>query len=242
MSSSKLFEDKYKLKFNQVRNKYIKLYNFVRKSTYNFPEQSHGVDHADCVYKLALKIAIKESVNDLSLEFLEILQAAAMCHDVIDHKYKNVCITETDLINFLNVNTNYTFRIMKIINNISFSKQFNPNQDNETLQEPDNSILTYVRDADRLEAIGNRGIVRCITYNVANGNGINGALKYIIETLMIYSEIAITTKTGKEMAIPLDEEMRQYLNTSLFIDKVFCIIVITAILIPIITILLILAY
>lgn len=220
MSNSAISADeKYTFYLNKMKENYTKLYNFVEESSKNFPEQSHGIEHADCVYKLTMKIAVIEStIHNIELtdDILTILQAAAMCHDVIDNKYKSVCIEQSDLIKWLseNINENYTNRIIKIIDNISYSKQMDPKRGREVLSSPDKEILNWISDADRLEAIGLRGIERCITYNTYKykDKGMDSAIKYIRGTLMRYSENALDSKTAKEMAIKLDEEMKFYIN------------------------------
>jgi uncharacterized protein len=179
---------------------------FVRESTKIF-DNSHNYEHADIVYKNTILIA-----ND-SGEIYEddIVTLAAKLHDVRDHKYPN-SITMIELEKFIMSITNCqikTDRILRIIDNVSFSKQ--DAGKSKTLDEPDNKYLTWIRDADRLEAIGQIGIDRCRAFTKSKNPDASLAeidalvIKHCHEKLLrLYNEQGfIVTKLGREIAAPL---------------------------------------
>jgi HD superfamily phosphodiesterase len=93
------------------------------------------------------------------------LLLAALCHDIVDSKYKELSIDRKELEEYLLIAVNNDSkkqeRILNIIDNISWSKEV------KGLRKPmdsemDQYLLNVVSDADRLEAIGDVGVQRCI--------------------------------------------------------------------------------
>jgi uncharacterized protein len=186
--------------FNQI-------YEFVKINTSSFDE-SHNIDHAIAVYNNTLKIA---DTIKIQLEY-NILTYAAMCHDVCDHKYENSIKPEV-LINFITkqIGEDKCKRVMNIINNISFSKQIKGLR--QQLPYPDNIYLDIVSDADRLEAIGQIGIDRCIAYTEATGGKVpEDVIKHCHEKLLLLKDQYIVTKKGKKLAEPLHEVIQDYVD------------------------------
>lgn len=183
------------------------IYNFVKISTADFDE-SHNIDHAIAVYNNTLKIA---DTIKIQLEY-DILTYAAMCHDTIDHKYDNSIKPEV-LINFITkqIGDEKCKRVMDIINNISFSKQIKGLR--QQLSYPDNIYLSIVSDADRLEAIGQIGIDRCIAYTEAIGGKVpEDVIKHCHEKLLLLKDQYIVTEKGKKLAKPLHDVIQDYVD------------------------------
>ena len=134
------------------------LEEFVKESTKHF-DSSHNHEHADKVYQTSMEIieTLDESYDD------EIITYASKLHDVIDHKYPE-SIKREELINFITkkIGQDKQIQVMQIIDNISFSKEFNGLR--EKLKEPLATYLNVISDADRLEAIGKIGVQRCEIY------------------------------------------------------------------------------
>jgi len=181
-----------------------KLYNFVKDSTSSFDE-SHDINHAFAVYINTMLIA-NENME------IDILTYTSMLHDVCDHKYPQ-SIKKEKLIEFINqeLGEQKCNRVIKIIDNISFSKQIKGLR--ETLNYPDNIYLDIISDADRLEAIGQVGLDRCIAYTKAtNGLIPEDVIKHCHEKLLLLKDHYIVTKKGKELAQPLHEVIENYIS------------------------------
>ena len=128
---------------------------FVQQQLAN-TEGGHDWFHIERVYKNALLIAQTEPCN------LQIVQLAALLHDIADSKFHNGDETIGPSIarTFLeqqHVNPDITNHVVSIIENISFkggnfTKKFHSNE------------LDIVQDADRLDAIGAIGIARTFNY------------------------------------------------------------------------------
>jgi len=129
--------------------------NFVKKQLKN-AESGHDWFHIERVYKNALLIAKEEVCN------LEIVQLAALLHDISDHKYNGgdyeKGATETkSLLLSLGSEPQLADDVSKIVSQISYKGAFVP--------DIKGSIeLSIVRDADRLDAIGAIGIARAFAY------------------------------------------------------------------------------
>lgn len=187
---------------------FVKIFEFVSISTRTFDE-SHNIDHALAVYNNTIKIA--ETIK-IELEY-DILIYTAMLHDVCDHKYPNSIKLE-ELIEFITscldkVKCN---RIIEIIQNISFSKQVKGLR--KELVYPDNLYLHIVSDADRLEAIGQIGIDRCIAYTKATGGSVPAdVITHCHDKLLKLKDNYIVTEMGKKLAEPLHQIIEDYVNS-----------------------------
>lgn len=186
-----------------------KLIKFVKTSTINF-DDSHNHEHALKVSYNAHKImkTLNPNYNQ------ELLSYVAMLHDVCDHKYKELSITREELINFINENlsSEHVNIVMKIIDNVSWSKEVRG--ETEQLNEPYNLYLTALTDADRLEAIGEIGINRCIEYTLSRGEVVpDDVIIHCNEKLLrLLPEGFIKTELGREMAQPLHDYIVDYVS------------------------------
>lgn len=128
---------------------------FVKAKLKN-AEGGHDWFHIERVYKNAQLIAKGENCN------LEVVQLAALLHDIADSKFHNGDETIGPKIaqKFLEqekIETETITHVIAIIENISFKGgNFKPNFHSKELD--------IVQDADRLDAIGAIGIARTFNY------------------------------------------------------------------------------
>ncbi len=128
---------------------------FVKQKLQN-AEAGHDWFHIERVYKNALLIAKTENCN------LEVVQLAALLHDIADSKFHNgdETIGPKTAGNFLEsqeVAQETIEHVIAIIENISF-KGGNFDKKFTSIE------LDIVQDADRLDAIGAIGIARTFNY------------------------------------------------------------------------------
>ncbi|KAI8897481.1 hypothetical protein BC833DRAFT_593704 [Globomyces pollinis-pini] len=153
----------------------------------------------------------------------DIVRYAAMLHDVCDHKYPN-SISKDDLYGFITSNLGKTKsdRIQSIIDNVSYSKEARGQR--ETLPEPDQTYLTALSDGDRIEALGYGGVLRCKEFSRAKygctcAKSVEDCscvdsyvMEHMHEKLLKLYDHFIVTKKGKELALPLHQELVDYVH------------------------------
>ncbi len=191
---------------------------FVKKATQSFDE-SHGFDHAhnvamrcaDIMYNDPHVYAYIEAYPDLST----IIMICAYLHDVRDHKYESISVSETELYDFIrSIAEPYFEPIVQIIHDVSYSKEVKGLTLESALHEPFEIALIVVRDADRIEAIGYKGVERCFLYTKESGGIVpDDAIKHIHEKLIrLLPMNYIKSLRGREIALPLHREMCAYLR------------------------------
>jgi len=196
--------------------------NFVKKSTIIFDE-SHNHEHANAVLKNALDICKSDYPNIIDKE---IVTACALLHDVCDHKYPEA-ISRSELENFIGSEfcSEKKTRILSIIDSVSFSKQDKSSEtteermnsvSSETTEDIDSLHLRIIRDADRIEALGEIGIRRCEQFIRRIGGTIpDDVVQHCHDKLLrLYTEFFIITKRGREIALPLHEYIENYVATT----------------------------
>lgn len=195
---------------------------FVKKQLEN-AEGGHDWFHIERVYKNALLIAKNETCN------LEIVQLAALLHDIADSKFNDGDETIGPKLarNFLeqeNVNIKNIEQVILIIENISF-KGGNFSKAFQSIE------LDIVQDADRLDAIGAIGIARTFNYGGFKNRAIYNpdilpnlsmtkeqyknsdapTINHFYEKLLVLKD-KINTKTGKEIAQNRHDFMESFLT------------------------------
>ncbi|CAI9097020.1 OLC1v1033307C1 [Oldenlandia corymbosa var. corymbosa] len=129
-------------------------------------DASHDAAHAFRVRDLAISLAHEEGLHHSS-DSIEIVELAALLHDIGDYKYKRLAslvdsAEENIVEEFLqdeSVNDNKRMKILNIIKRMGFKEEL------EGLQNGKDSVeFGVVQDADRLDAIGAIGIARCFTF------------------------------------------------------------------------------
>lgn len=190
------------------------LRTFVHKHTQNYDE-SHDVNHAQAVHDNAMDI-IKYEKNIVGLQ-VRLITWAAWLHDVCDHKYidhSSSSLTLDGLKQFIDTYNAplFTHSVMKIIDNVSWSKESKGLCKRLTpiLQK----CLDIVRDADRLEAIGEIGIRRCIQFAQARGAKVpEDVVTHCHEKLLrLYNNNFIVTRRGQELALPRHQIIVTYVR------------------------------
>ncbi|KAI8880804.1 hypothetical protein K501DRAFT_254329 [Backusella circina FSU 941] len=135
-------------------------------------DPSHDMYHVDRVTRLALTIA-KDGINQGQDIDLEMVELAALCHDVGDRKYYNGKETGGQLIQIFLNQHNYAKAdlVAKIVDHIGFSKELGWDDKMDPAEQVQwrNTCLELhaVQDADKLDAIGAFGILRCAAYSGA---------------------------------------------------------------------------
>ncbi|KAH9323461.1 hypothetical protein KI387_018100, partial [Taxus chinensis] len=122
-------------------------------------DASHDAFHALRVRKLALSLATEER---LPTDSMEIVELAALLHDIDDHKYARDGGEGKVVERFLEshgIDPAKRERIMAIINRMGFKDELAGVRNDELPPE-----FGVVQDADRLDAIGAIGIARCFTF------------------------------------------------------------------------------
>ncbi len=195
---------------------------FVKKQLEN-AEGGHDWFHIERVYKNALLITKNETCN------LEIVQLAALLHDIADSKFHNGDETIGPKVarNFLEleqVNKNTIEQVILIIENISF-KGGNFSKTFQSIE------LDIVQDADRLDAIGAIGIARTFNYGGFKNRAIYNpeilpnlsmtkeeykksdapTINHFYEKLLMLKD-KMNTKTGKEIAQNRHDFMQSFLT------------------------------
>jgi len=194
----------------KTNDKYNVVINFVKEATKHFDE-SHDVIHAICVYNNTMNI-MNSMKNDFNFDY-DIVMMASLLHDVCYHKYPN-SITRNELEAFIlsQVSKEKVKIILDIIDNISYSKEMKGQL--VELKSPYNTYRDVISDADKIEALGQVGINRCITFTKQRGGKVpEDVIAHCHEKLLkLLPEGFIRTEEGKRMAKPFHDEIVEYVN------------------------------
>lgn len=182
------------------------LLDFVSIHTSTF-DTSHDVHHAVSVYKNAVDIA----QHDFPLMDNKILMYACLLHDVCDHKYEH-SISKEDRNKFIEETLNNKEQskcVIDVIENISYSQEAKGLR--KTLEYPNCVYQDIVSDADKLEALGQVGLDRCIAFTLAKGGKVpDDVIEHCHEKLLKLKDNFIRTNRGKELAEPLHNIILEY--------------------------------
>lgn len=139
-----------------MANLFIDKLQSLVKERFENESADHDWYHIERVLKLAEYIQSKEGGN------LEVVQAAALLHDISDHKLNggikndNGRVSRLILIEF-GVNDQFIDQVCAIVDAVSFKGA-------GVSDEADSIELAIVRDADRLDAMGAIGIARAFHF------------------------------------------------------------------------------
>ena len=198
----------------------------LAKVLYKHRDESHGVPHVSKVRDNAMLISKQLNITD-SYQLIKI-ETAALFHDLFDHKYINPSSVEYKIIKD-KFNDELKKRLLSdqeikdieiIINNISLSREIELRNTDKLLSLKHLQLIRdIVSDADKIEMLGISGIERIIQFQMHKFPNTNSEqLKSIIKEVYnnkiskLLDEDFIKTKPGRQMAIPLMEEMKNYIE------------------------------
>ncbi len=176
------------------------------KSLQSGESTGHDWFHTQRVLAKSCEIARQEDCN------MEIVQVAALLHDVADHKFGYTKQTRGALLRQLMTETAFPAElqeaVIEVVESISFSEGV-----------PCREILRkesdVVKDADRLDALGAIGIARAFAYGGKMGRPIYdpedpaNSLQHFDDKLLHLAE-GMCTETGKAMAAERHEFLLQF--------------------------------
>ena len=122
--------------------------------------KSHGIEHAIAVYNHAQKAIIEEK-SISQLEKMAVLMASLL-HDADDRKFFPNNLNNENTRDILKGKSDTFINLVTTMINLVSSVQ---NKDNIPLNVKNNLWMLIPRYSDRLEAIGEIGIIRCYQYN-----------------------------------------------------------------------------
>jgi uncharacterized protein len=171
--------------------------------------RSHGWEHTQRVKDTAIKIGKKEGGD------LEVLELAALLHDIArkdEEEDPGLCHAEEGARKagkFLKeMNYPKTQQVVHCIESHRFASKKQP----ETLE------ARILQDADRLDAMGAIGIMRCFMHHGAHGSGsggnsskTRGALMHFYDKLLKLKD-EMHTATAKQIAEERHEYMTEFLE------------------------------
>ena len=176
--------------------------------------ESHGLAHAKRVRALALAIYAEVGGDDA-----RVVEVAALLHDVCDHKYVDpatdagrACIERRDRFLAETLSASDAAAVVQIMGAVSYSREARALARGEapawaSLPESIRVLRHCVSDADKIDAIGVRGLERCAAY--ARERGVRGSLnvarevaEHCDEKLLRLRDEYVRTAPGKRRAAP----------------------------------------
>lgn len=124
-------------------------------------DASHDAAHVFRVRDLALSLAREEGLSS-SPDSMEIVELAALLHDIGDYKYARDPSQEKLIEQFLEeegIEESKRMKIVGIVKGMGFKEELEGQTNQKYSVE-----FGVVQDADRLDAIGAIGIARCFTF------------------------------------------------------------------------------
>ena len=198
----------------------------LAEKLYSGRDPSHGIVHVTNVRTNALMICDKLNINDINI--LVKIEAAALFHDLWDHKYiipNSVRAEKMKNLLYIELRKRYfsdhdITDIVIIINNVSLSREINMRQNKEFLNLKHLQLMRdIVSDADKLEMLGLYGIYRMIEFEFKKEPNINpDRLKKVIikvynkKISKLLNENYIKTEPCRKIATPLMKEMDNYIK------------------------------
>ncbi len=182
--------------------------NLTAKLTVGYDESHNLQHHLDVLFNAA---SIMDDVADRVRYMVEI---AALLHDVVDHKYTDTIEANTRQLTQFLENIADGGEIQWIINNISYSKEasngYPVHEDTQVQLARD-----IVSDADKLEAIGDKGIERCYQFTRAfnpmlTDTEVTARVVAHCHDKLLSLHKYMRTERGKTMAMALTAEVEQW--------------------------------
>ena len=187
-------------------------------------EGGHDWWHIDRVWKNAQHIGKEEGNVDML-----VVELGALLHDIADSKFHDGDEeigpkTARDFLNSLNLSEDVVSHVENIVRHVSYSKSI----EGKTWTSPE---LSFVQDADKLDALGAIGIARVFNYGGHKGRPLfdpnvqpiqintkedykqtgQTSINHFPEKLLLLKD-KMNTKTGREIAEGRHRFMEQYLD------------------------------
>jgi HD superfamily phosphodiesterase len=201
------------------------LSDFVQKTCAG-RDESHGHAHMQAVATTARYLVQKDFTNRRQYSHLILdTTTAGWLHDIADHKYDHDGTLQQTLDEFGYKHISNYEDIKKVIKYVSYSSEnkailAGTPLDYETLLTPYYALVRHiVSDADKLEAIGQIGIVRALEYTreanptYTEQQVIADVCKHANEKLLRLSTEFIRTPTARALARQRHQEMAQWVTT-----------------------------
>lgn len=191
-------------------------------------DETHGRNHMWKISRLSIYIANNE--GNVNKKLLEDILIVAWLHDVADHKYCEFTDLEQILEKFL-IEFDKGKLYKDIIDRISFSKEIkNGSSDwHEIIGIEGIIIRNIVSDADKIDALGENGIRRCIEFGfykykkATSEEMIQRVRDHACEKILLLKDKYIKTRIGKELAEKEHQETVNILaNLNNFFIKNYC--------------------
>ncbi|KAJ2652156.1 hypothetical protein IWW40_001353 [Coemansia sp. RSA 1250] len=192
--------------------------NFVQEYMRQF-DCSHDWHHVERVVRQALIIAKTESTHT-PIDIL-VVHLAALLHDVNDAKYtKEPTVSIAEFLTSNGLEEEKALLISRIIDNVSFRKELKADEKSEWRDSC--MELACVQDADRLDAVGAFGILRCAAFSGARNRPLHSPQDMITADITFEDYVkesnkgsAIAHFHGKKIAeIVLDDEDKDGMENS----------------------------
>lgn len=179
---------------------------FVQEYMKQYKDSSHDWLHVNRVRCLAVKLAKMDPSKTFDLEMV---QLAALLHDVGDFKFIEHGETGHQVITRILSGENYPAEkiagILEIVDSVSYRHELEHGCSPDRIQHWNE--FTVVQDADRLDAIGAVGVARCFAYNGRKNLPfyIPGEKPVVDMTADLYN--AQTKKNGGSARFHFDEKL-----------------------------------
>jgi len=213
------------------------LNEWVAARTQSF-DASHDVHHAMAVWEWCKVIGRSTLPPGRWDRWSWVLECSAKLHDVWDHKYRGRpgVVTRKQRNDFvrdqLGLSPADAHMVLLICDNVSWSRQVRGERDyhfrklswldrmlcRHDVWEEWRVLLDIVADADRLEALGETGLLRCRTYQKARDPGLNddsldwAVVKHAEEKLLLLYPRYFATRKGREEAKPLHKFLHDWVQ------------------------------
>jgi len=197
-----------------------KLSEFVSLTTKG-RDDSHGHQHMEIVANNAKLIMSNMTISPDQYRWSLIV---SWLHDVADHKYDKDGKLKHLVENFLHeieTDSESVANIIKCIDMVSFSKEEKNGYKYYENELPTNWIIVrnIASDSDKLEAIGEIGIIRCQQYaqeksesKLSKDESLMYVWQHAQDKLLHLSKLYIHTKMGKELSKPRHTFMFNWLK------------------------------
>ncbi len=157
------------------KHSYLPAIEAYVKSEMASNDSSHDWNHIERVRRMARVLGQREN---LSPDQQYLAEVSALLHDIGDWKYagndakKGIWGAPLEVETFLThlgLDSLTIQCVCYVIAHVGFSKEIESSSTANTVSNDLLSVLNVVQDADRLDAIGALGIVRCLTYGAVKG-------------------------------------------------------------------------